>query len=390
MDERLVKLAKNIVDQSLMITSKEGLYVSIRGEDQKPLGDAVKDYAESKGIFVTYKYQSIQEYFDFWDNATPEMVEKLIKEESALMAQPCEAVFLARDSQLKNFPDAQKKLLDHYFHEVHQNIRLKKRWCLTIVPTVREAESKNLNYHDMLNTYLNACAIDYSILDKAMDNLVKYMNKADKVKIKAHGTNLEFSIKGLPAIKCIGKRNLPDGELYTAPVKNSVNGYITYNIPSYENGIIFKNVFLEFENGKIINATSNHTKEMNKLFDTDEGARFVGEFSFGLNPLIKSPQNSILYDEKISGSIHFTPGDSYERCDNGNHSALHWDLVQIQTPEYGGGEIWFDDILIRRNGLFVPKDLEILNPKSLLKTMGIITEEKNETSKKYNEYVSNR
>jgi aminopeptidase len=191
------------------------------------------------------------------------------------------------------------------------------------------------------------------------------MNKTDQVQIKGPGTDLVFSIQGIPAIKCSGLRNIPDGEVYTAPVKDSVNGKITFNTPSEELGFTFENVEFVFKNGKIVQATSNNPEKINALLDTDEGARYVGEFALGVNPFILEPMKDTLFDEKIAGSFHFTPGSSYEDAFNGNKSALHWDLVSIQRPEYGGGEIWFDGVLIRKDGLFVPESLQRLNPDHL-------------------------
>ena len=98
-----------------------------------------------------------------------------------------------------------------------------------------------------------------------------------------------------------------------------------------------------------------------------EGARYVGEFAIGVNPFINNPMGDILFDEKIAGSIHFTPGCCYDECDNGNRSSIHWDLVLIMTEKFGGGEIWFDDVLIRKDGFFVLPELECLNPENLKK-----------------------
>jgi aminopeptidase len=215
------------------------------------------------------------------------------------------------------------------------------------------------------NLYFNVCNLDYSKMEKAMTPLVELMERTDKVRIVAPNTDLTFSIKGIPAIKCAGDCNIPDGEVYTAPVKDSVNGRISYNVPSTENGIRFTDISLLFKDGKIIEATSNNTKAINEIFDTDEGARYVGEFAIGFNPFVHSPMCDILFDEKIAGSIHFTPGMCYEDAPNGNKSAIHWDLVLIMRPEYGGGEIWFDDKLIRKDGLFVVDELKCLNPENL-------------------------
>jgi aminopeptidase len=192
------------------------------------------------------------------------------------------------------------------------------------------------------------------------------MDKTDKVEIRGPGTDLRFSIKGIQAITCGGKHNIPDGEVFTAPVKTSVQGHITYNAPSIYQGTAFDNVRLEFKDGKIVSATANHTEKLNQILNSDAGARYIGEFAIAFNPHILSPMRDILFDEKIRGSFHFTPGQCYEQTENGNRSQVHWDLVNIQRKEYGGGTIHFDGKLIRENGIFVPKSLHALNPERLL------------------------
>ena len=213
--------------------------------------------------------------------------------------------------------------------------------------------------------YFQVCNLDYSKMSAAMDSLVELMDQTDKVRLVGPGTDLTFSIKGIKAIKCAGELNIPDGEVYSAPVRDSVNGVVTYNTPSPYQGFTFENVKLTFKDGKIIEATANNTERINKVFDTDEGARYVGEFAIGVNPYILHPMQDILFDEKIDGSFHFTPGQCYDDAYNGNKSNIHWDLVNIQRPEYGGGEIYFDDVLIRKDGRFVIPELEKLNPENL-------------------------
>lgn len=199
-----------------------------------------------------------------------------------------------------------------------------------------------------------------------MDALVEAMAKTDRVRLVGPDTDLSFSIKGLPPIKCDGSVNIPDGEVYTAPVRESVDGTISYNAPAERDGFTFERIRFEFAKGKIVQATANDEERINRILDLDEGARYVGEFAIGVNPFITKPMKETLFDEKIAGSIHFTPGNSYDDCFNGNRSALHWDLVLIQTPEWGGGEIWFDGRLVRKDGRFVVPELEGLNPEKLL------------------------
>ena len=241
----------------------------------------------------------------------------------------------------------------------------KTRWCVLRWPTPSMAQSAAMSTEAFENLYFDVCTMDYAKMAKAMLPLEKLMKKTDRVHIKSPGTDLTFSIKGIGAKKCEGTRNIPDGEVFSCPTKTSANGVIQFNTPTLYSGTKFENVKLELKNGKVINATSNNTKRLNEILDTDAGARFIGEFAIGFNPHILNPLCDILFDEKIAGSLHFTPGNAYEDCGNGNKSAIHWDMVLIQRPEWGGGEIWFDGKLIRKDGLFVLPELKALNPENL-------------------------
>lgn len=235
------------------------------------------------------------------------------------------------------------------------------RWCVLRWPHPSMAQSAGMSTEAFEDFYFRVCLLDYGKLKRGMNALAKLMTDTKLVHITGPGTDLSFSIEGLPGIACGGTHNIPDGECFTAPVKNSVEGHIAYNAPSIYQGIAFDNVRLEFSEGKIVNATANNTKALNKILNTDPGARYIGEFAIGFNPEIKEPMRDILFDEKIAGSFHFTPGQAYEVADNGNRSSVHWDLVNIQRPDYGGGEIKFDGKVIRKNGKFIPKSLHVLN-----------------------------
>jgi aminopeptidase len=241
----------------------------------------------------------------------------------------------------------------------------KTRWVVLRWPNPSMAQAASMSTEAFENLYFDVCTMDYRKMAKAMVPLERRMKKANHVHITGPGTDLRFSIKGIGAVMCEGLRNIPDGEVFSCPVKDSVQGYITFNTPTIYSGTKFENVRLELKDGKIINATANNTKRLNEILDTDAGARYIGEFSLGFNPYILNPMCDILFDEKIAGSLHFTPGQAYEVADNGNRSAVHWDMVLIQRKEWGGGEVWFDGELIRKNGLFVPKDLQALNPDRL-------------------------
>ena len=249
---------------------------------------------------------------------------------------------------------------------VHLDYRVNHtRWVVLRYPNAAMAQMANMSTEQFEDFYFRVCNVDYMRMRDAMQPLVARMQRTDKVHLKSPGTDLRFSIKGIGVIPCFGERNIPDGECFTAPVRDSVEGTISYNTPSVYLGTTYDKLSFTFEKGRIVKATGNPQDKLEKLLDTDEGARYVGEFSLGFNPHVLHPMKDTLFDEKIAGSLHFTPGQAYETTENGNRSRIHWDLVLIQRPEYGGGEVWFDGELVRKDGLFVTPDLTGLNPEKL-------------------------
>ncbi|MSU69607.1 MAG: aminopeptidase [Opitutaceae bacterium] len=240
------------------------------------------------------------------------------------------------------------------------------KWVVLRWPTPSMAQQAGLSTEAFENFYFRVCTLDYARMKPGMNALADLMRRTDRVHVKGPGTDLRFSIKGIGAQPCGGLRNIPDGEVFSCPVKDSVEGVIQYNAPTVYLGASFDHVRLVFRQGKIVEATANNTKRLNEILDSDPGARYIGEFALGFNPHIQEPMRDILFDEKIAGSLHFTPGQAYAEVGNGNRSQVHWDLVCIQRPEYGGGEIRFDGALVRKDGLFVPKLLRKLNPDYLL------------------------
>ena len=271
----------------------------------------------------------------------------------------------ANISENSDVPSDRMQLYSRILRPVQDYRVNKTRWCVLRWPTPSMAQAAGMSTEAFEKLYFDVCTMDYARMGRAMVPLEKRMKRTDKVRLKAPGTDLTFSIKGIGAKMCKGDRNIPDGEVFSCPVKTSVNGVIQFNTPTIYSGTKFENVRLEFKDGKVVKATGNNTKRLNEILDTDAGARYVGEFSLGFNPFILNPMCDILFDEKIAGSLHFTPGQAYEECDNGNRSAVHWDMVLIQRKEWGGGEVWFDGELIRKDGIFLTKDLKPLNPANL-------------------------
>lgn len=369
MDYRIEKLAKNLINYSCRVNKGEKVFIESVGEETKALVKAlVKEVYRAGGHpFVSIKDQSVTR--EILKNIDKETAEIMLKYEMERMKN-MDAFIAIRGgenvAELSDIESEKMKIYMDYFLKPLTDERVNNtKWVVLRYPTNSMAQLANTSLESFENFYFDVCNLDYSKMSEAMDSLCNLLDKTDKVRVIAKETDLTFSIKNIPSVKCSGLRNIPDGEVYTAPVKNSVNGTITYNTPSVYQGTTFENICFKFKDGKIVEATANHTDKLNEILDTDEGARYIGEFAIGVNPYILKPMKDTLFDEKIAGSIHFTPGQAYKIANNGNNSAIHWDLVLIQRPDFGGGEIWFDDVLVRKDGIFVVEELKALNPENL-------------------------
>ncbi|HBN57576.1 MAG TPA: aminopeptidase [Lachnospiraceae bacterium] len=371
MDERIKTLAESLVNYSCQVKAGDKVYIHYTGESTKPLAkELVKSVYQAGGMpFIHYTDPQLQRLQIM--ECTKEQLELMARVDALEMSNmDCYIAVRGSDnvSELSDVPADRMALYEKYYvTPVHHKIRVPKtRWVVLRYPNDAMAQLSGTSTEAFEDFYFKVCNLDYSKMESAMKSLVDLMERTDKVRLIGPGTDLTFSIQGIPAIACAGRMNIPDGEVFTAPVRDSVQGTLTYNAPSVFQGFTYENICLTFENGKIVNATANDTERINQVFDTDEGARYVGEFAIGVNPYVLHPMKDTLFDEKIMGSVHFTPGNCYEEAPNGNVSSIHWDLVLIQRPEYGGGEIWFDDVLIRKDGRFVLKELEGLNPEALI------------------------
>jgi aminopeptidase len=301
-------------------------------------------------------------------HATDAQFTAIAKQDLAQM-QKMSAYIAVRGSEniteMSDVPNAQMKLVAKKLKPVLDHRVKKTRWVVLRWPTSSMAQQAGMSTEQFENFFFDVCTLDYAKMKPGMKALQTLMNKTDRVEIRGPGTDLKFSIKDIPALTCGGNHNIPDGEVFTAPVRDSVQGHITFNAPTIYQGAALDNVRLEFKDGKIVKASGSDTAKINRILDSDDGARYIGEFAIAFNPYIQHPMRDILFDEKIGGSFHFTPGQAYEQADNGNRSQVHWDLVNIQRKDYGGGTLHFDGKLVRENGVFVPKALQRLNPENL-------------------------
>lgn len=369
-DQRIKTLAANLVNYSLKLEKGEKVLIHYTGMSAEPLVNEVVKEVFKVGALPFLNFDNSRISRTILLNGSEELLSKMAEFDRARMKEMDAFLGIGaveNSSETSDVPGEKMSLyMEKYAKPVHFQERIPNtKWTVMRYPTNSMAQQANTSLESFEDFFFDVCNLDYSKMSKAMDGLVNLMNRTDKVQIKGEGTDLSFSIKDIPTVKCDGDRNIPDGEVYTAPVRDSINGVLSYNTPSEYQGVTYENIVFTFEDGKIVKAEANDTDRINKVLDTDEGARYIGEFAIGVNPYILKPMKNTLFDEKIMGSFHFTPGNAYDEAPNGNKSSIHWDLVCIQTEEFGGGEIWFDDVLIRKDGVFVLPELEALNPENL-------------------------
>ncbi|WP_343217324.1 aminopeptidase [Chthonomonas sp.] len=371
-DPRYEKLAELLVAHSMQVKAGDKVLIEAFDIPSDFTVTLIRAIARTGGepLVSTYQQPVLRALFQA---ATEEQMRTIGAVERARM-EAVQCYVGVRGShniaELSDVPSEKMALYEKYWwHHVHSEVRVPKtRWVVLRWPHPSMAQAAGMSTEAFEDFYFRVCTeVDYGKMAKAMEPLRELMERTDRVRIVGPGTELTFSIRGIPAVGCAGERNIPDGELFTCPVRDSVEGTIQFNCETLYRGTLFQNIRLTFRKGRIVEATAQaETEKLNAILDTDEGARYIGEWSLAFNPYILKPMKDILFDEKIAGSFHLTPGQAYEEADNGNRSQIHWDMVCIQRPEYGGGEIYFDDKLVRKDGLFVLEELAGLNPDKLV------------------------
>lgn len=366
-DARITEWAEVLVNYSTKVTKGDVVLISAGGQEALPLVKELYRLCLAKGAkYVEYEFAVAEINRHFYKSASKDQLAFFPQHRLDFMKQVTVFIAIGAADNSMVMAQADQDRMIAYAKVTRPIIdqRVKHtRWVVTRYPTHGGAQEARMSLEEYEDYVLSSCCIDWAAESKKQEKLKKLMDRADRVHIVAADTDLSFSIKGLDGVKCDGRFNIPDGEVFTAPVRDSVEGHITYNCPTVYQGKEFNNIRLEFSAGKIVRASAAGGMDaaLNKILDTDEGARYIGEFAIGVNPGIRRPMRNILFDEKIFGSIHFTPGQCYDECNNGNVSAVHWDMVKLLE---GDGEIRFDDVLLQKNGLFVHKDLLALNPVS--------------------------
>jgi aminopeptidase len=371
LDPRVTKLAQLLVSHSLELNPSDKLLVHVFDIPSEVTAEVVRVAQTTGAQVITRIEQNLvkRQLMHGMTEATARTIAAIEKHEMEQMTAYLALRGTDNYAELADVPgDILTMWSKEYVQPVVFGVRVPKtKWVVLRWPTPGMAQQANMSTPAFEKFYFDVCTLDYSKMARASAPLQELMTKTDQVHILGPGTDLRFSIKGIGAVACSGDRNIPDGECFTAPVRDSMNGTIQYNTASLYQGTEFKDIRYVVKNGKIVEASAgSETAKLNDILDTDEGARYFGEWAIGFNPFVLHPMKDTLFDEKIAGSFHLTPGNAYDPPGgNGNKSGIHWDTVLIQRPDYGGGEIHFDGKLIRKDGLFVLPELEALNPENL-------------------------
>jgi len=366
-DPRLQELATTLIDHSCRLKTGDKVLIEAFDLPDPALVCRLVETAYDRGAVPLVQWKNNTILRSLYRDATIEAMKLAGDLEAAAMKEVDAYIGVrgtANSDELSDVPPEKMELYtEHWWQPVHTHLRVPHtRWVVLRYPTPSMAQAAHQSTEQFENFFFDVCTADYAKMADDLKPLVARMEAADRVQITAPGTDLAFSIRDIPVVPCAGECNIPDGECFTAPVRDSVNGTIRFNTQSRYQGVVFDGIEFELRDGKIVHATCQNAPErLNRILDTDEGSRSIGEWSFGTNNRILHPMLDTLFDEKIGGSFHFTPGNAYDEADNGNRSRVHWDLVLIQRADYGGGEIRFDDELIRKDGFFVTDDLMPLN-----------------------------
>jgi len=351
-DPRAKKAAQILVDHSAKL--KKGDYVQIITDPEaKELALEVYKLALQRGAYpkivvslpgqsyIYYKYASKEQLSKF-----PEISYYEIKKTDAV-------IYIGAPNNTKELTNVDPKKIS-----IRQRVCKKisdyrvnnTKWILYEYPTEALAQDAEMSLEEFTDFAYNATNVDWKKESKKQDKLKKILDKGKSVRIIGKNTDISFSIAGKKAIKCDGDHNMPDGEVFTEPVKHSINGYITYDFPAIHGGREVDGIRLEFKDGKVVKATATKNEEfLKQMLETDSGSRYVGEFGVGVNYNIKKFIKNTLFDEKIGGTIHLALGNAYQETGGENSSAIHWDMIKDLRK---GGKLYIDGKLVQENGKF--------------------------------------
>ncbi len=351
MDIRIEKIAKILVDYSTEV--KENDRVLIRTSPlAKDLALEVYKQCLLKGAYPWIRCELPGQTYIFYKYANEKQLKWFPEHEYEEIKRTDVYILIAGEHntrELTNIDSSRISLRMKVLKPILDYRVEKTRWVIFDYPTEALAQEAEMSLEEFKDFVFNACLLDWREMSKRLNIIKDKMKKVDKVRIVGEKTDLEFSIKGRNIIVADGKHNMPDGEVFTSVIEDSVNGRIFFDMPAVKMGQIVENIYLEFKNGVVVRYNAEKNKHfLEKMINTDIGSKRIGEFGIGLNYNIKRAVKNILFDEKIGGTIHLALGRGYKETGSKNDSAIHWDLIKDMRKK--GSKIYFDDEIVFEDG----------------------------------------
>src|SRR5574341_538162 len=365
MDPRIDKVADVMVNYSVSVKKGDLTLINIQDPLAQPLGLAVYRHvlrAGGNAIFqmaptgaeeVFYKNAS-EEQLDFMNPVAMWQIENIDVMIALLASSNTKRLSGVEPSRLSR---AQKARTPYYKIYMERQASGALRWTLTQFPTEASAQDAEMSLTEYEDFVYGACMVDlddpvkhWKGVAKEQQRLVDWLKGKKQIEVRGENIDLKLSIDGRAFINADGKKNFPDGEIFTGPVEDSVEGWVRFTYPAIYNSREVDGVELTFEKGRVVKATAKKGEDfLNSTLDTDAGARFLGEFAIGTNEGIKQFTRNILFDEKIGGTVHMAVGAGYPDTGSHNESAVHWDMI---CDMRSGGEIYVDGQLFYLDGKF--------------------------------------
>lgn len=352
-DERIVEVAKLLVDYCTR--TKNGDRVLIRtGVPARDLALEVFKHVLHRGGHPWIRTDMPGATYLFYKHASEEQLASLPEHELAEIKNTDVYISLGAPLNVKELASIDPARISTRLKTMKpvSDWRVERtRWVVFACPTNALAQEAEMPLQEFEDFVFNACLIDWKEVSGKLHVLKQHVDATDKVKIVAPDTQLEFSIKGRNSIVGDGEKNMPDGELFTSVIEDSVNGYIRFDVPAIWYGNIVEDINLTFNHGEVTEAKAGKNQPfLEKILATDDGARRIGEFGIGFNYGITRSIKNILFDEKIGGTIHLALGRGYKEALSQNESAVHWDMIKDLRRD---AEIYFDGKLVMKNGKWI-------------------------------------
>lgn len=352
MDERIIKLAKILVHYSARVKKGESVQI-VSDANAAPLVTAVYEEVVKAGAYPRLHVGIDGLAYIFYKNAQEHQLKHFPEVDMFEIKKTDAIIYIDGSSNKREMSsiEPKKMAMRRKVLEPISKYRVKHtKWVITLYPTHAYAQDADMSLSEFQEFVYGATNQDWEKISKQMTRKQSYLQKCKTIRIRGKDTDISMSVKGMKWVLGNGRHNMPCGEIFTAPVPNSVEGYITYDYPAVYSGKEVDGIKLEFRNGKVVRMVARKNEDfLKQMISMDAGACYLGEFGIGTNYGIRKFIKNILFDEKIGGTIHLALGQAYEECNGKNKSALHWDMIKDLRQ---GGEIIANGKIIQKNGKF--------------------------------------